>query len=83
MKLHKVFTIAGSIYVGVGLLLEILYFTIWKNIYWILLIYPPPPIQNLIMMTPYIGGLLILIGGVSIITGIWFYLKADLETLQK
>ncbi len=83
MKLHKVFLISGLIYFGVGLLLEILYWAIWSNIYWILLVYPPPHIQNLIMLAPYIGGLLILIGGGSILAGIGFYLKADLEYLRK
>ncbi|NVM56322.1 MAG: hypothetical protein HWN66_21675 [Candidatus Helarchaeota archaeon] len=83
MKLYRVFTISGIVYVSIGLILEIIYWTVLKNIYWILLVYPPPHIQNLIMMAPYIGGLLILIGGASLITGIWFYLKADLEILQK
>jgi len=83
MNLHKIFMISGSIYLGIGFLIEIFYWTVWKNIYWILLVYPPSPIQNLIMISPYIGGLLILIGGISFMVGFWFYLKADLEMLRK
>ncbi|MHA1265416.1 MAG: hypothetical protein ACTSRS_09300 [Candidatus Helarchaeota archaeon] len=83
MKLEIIIFITGLISFTIGLLLELLYWTIWKNKYWILLVYPPPSPQQIIAVVPCLGTILILIGAVLLITSLWLYLRADVERIKK
>lgn len=83
MSLHKFFMIAGIIQLGIGAVLEILYWAIWKNLVWILTIYPPSGLYNLIKVVPILGVMIILVGLGCLTTSIWLFLRADLEFLRK
>lgn len=83
IPLYKIFMIAGIIQAAIGCVLEILYWTVFKNLVWILLVYPPPGIYNLIKVIPVIGMLFILVGSGWLILSFWLYLRADLEYLRK
>jgi hypothetical protein len=83
MILHKFFMIAGIIQVGIGAVMEILYWAIFKNLVWILTIYPPPGIYNLIKVMTFLGMMITLVGLGCLMTSIWLFLRADLEFLHK
>jgi hypothetical protein len=80
---HKLFMIAGTIHVGIGTVMEILYWAVFKNLVWILTIYPPPSMYTLVQMMPFMGMLITLIGIGWLIISIWLFLRADLEFLRK
>jgi hypothetical protein len=76
--------IVGIIYASIGAVLEILYWTVLKDLIWIeVLIYPPPEIYSFIKVIPIMGWLFVLVGVSWLILSLWLYLKADLEYLRK
>ena len=83
ITLQKFFLIAGIIYASIGGVLEILYWTVLKDLVWILSVYPPPEIYSLIRIIPLMGMLFVLVGSGWLILSIWLYLRANLEYLRK
>ncbi len=83
MSLHKYFMAAGIVQVGIGTVIEILYWAFFKNLVWILLIYPPPGMYYVIQAMPFIGMSITLIGIGWLMLSFWLFLKADLELLRK
>ena len=75
--------IAGIIHVAIGSVMEILYWTIFINWVWIMLIYPPPGIYTFIKIMPFMGMLFTLVGFGCLMVSFWLYLRADLDYLRK
>ncbi len=82
VMLHKIFVIGGLIYLGIGLILELVYFIYLKDLVWILLIYPPPGIMKWVQVTPYLGLFFLVLGWVSLVIGIALYLRGDVERFK-
>ncbi|MHA1649782.1 MAG: hypothetical protein ACTSYB_06290 [Candidatus Helarchaeota archaeon] len=83
MKLYKVFLSGGLVYLGIGVVLELLYIFHLKDLVWILLIYPPPWEMILVRLVPYLGLFFIGLGALFLVGGMALYLKEDLIKLQK
>ena len=83
MILHKFFMIAGIIQVGIGAVIEILYWAIFSKLVWILTIYPPPSMYYFVQVMPFLGMLITLVGLGCLMTSMWLFLRADLEFLHK
>jgi hypothetical protein len=80
-ELYKIFVIGGLIYLGLGGILEFIYFIYLKDLVWILLIYPPPGIMGWVEVTPYLGIFFLMLGWSSFVIGITLYLKLDIGHL--
>lgn len=83
VKLYKIFFIAGILNLVVGFILEAIYFFYLKDLYWILLIVPPPGSINWARLVPSLGIIFLGIGIACIIAGIWLFLRVDVENLRK